>query len=70
VPDVLLSGDHERVRRWRRKEALRATRARRPDLLENTRLSAEDETLLREIADEERAAPGAPVSKKTELVHR
>jgi tRNA (guanine37-N1)-methyltransferase len=55
VPEVLLSGDHGRVRRWRRKEALRATRQRRPDLLANARLDAEDETLLREIQDEEAA---------------
>ncbi len=34
VPDVLLSGDHERIRRWRREEALRLTRERRPDLWE------------------------------------
>jgi tRNA (guanine37-N1)-methyltransferase len=51
VPEVLLSGDHERVRRWRRKEALRATRARRPDLLESARLTPEDEALLRELED-------------------
>jgi tRNA (guanine37-N1)-methyltransferase len=50
---VLLSGDHARVRRWRRKEALRATRERRPDLLHGARLTAEDEALLREIDDEE-----------------
>ena len=37
VPDVLLSGDHGRIRRWRRKEALRATRERRPDLLRTAR---------------------------------
>jgi tRNA (guanine37-N1)-methyltransferase len=54
VPDVLLSGDHDRIRRWRRKEALRATRERRPDLLEKADLSAEDEVLLREIEDEGR----------------
>jgi tRNA (guanine37-N1)-methyltransferase len=52
VPDVLLSGDHEKVRRWRRKEALRATRERRPDLLAAAALSAEDERLLRELEDE------------------
>ena len=34
VPEVLLSGDHERIREWRRKEALRLTRELRPDLLE------------------------------------
>lgn len=55
VPEVLLSGDHERVRRWRRKEALRATRARRPDLLESARLTPEDEALLRELEDAARA---------------
>jgi tRNA (guanine37-N1)-methyltransferase len=52
VPEVLVSGDHGKVRRWRRKEALRATRERRPDLLEAARLSPEDEALLREIEDE------------------
>jgi tRNA (guanine37-N1)-methyltransferase len=49
VPEVLLSGDHGRVRRWRRKEALRATRERRPDLLETAALTDEDRKLLREI---------------------
>jgi tRNA (guanine37-N1)-methyltransferase len=49
VPDVLLSGDHGKVRRWRRKEALRATRERRPDLLRKARLSPEDADLLHEI---------------------
>ena len=52
VPEVLLSGDHGKVRRWRRKEALRATRERRPDLLEAARLVPEDAALLREIEDE------------------
>jgi len=55
VPEVLLSGDHARVRRWRRKQALRATRERRPDLLARARLTPEDEQLLREIEDEEKA---------------
>jgi tRNA (guanine37-N1)-methyltransferase len=52
VPEVLVSGDHGKVRRWRRKEALRATRERRPDLLDRVRLTPEDEALLREIEDE------------------
>ncbi|MGE0456377.1 MAG: tRNA (guanosine(37)-N1)-methyltransferase TrmD [Vicinamibacteria bacterium] len=55
VPETLLSGDHGRIARWRRREALRATRARRPDLLRAARLSAEDRELLREIEDEEKA---------------
>jgi tRNA (guanine37-N1)-methyltransferase len=56
VPEVLLSGDHDRIRRWRKKEALRATRQRRPDLLEAAPLSAEDRVLLGEIEDEEAAS--------------
>ena len=52
VPDVLLSGDHGRIRRWRRKEALRATRERRPDLLRKAPLSPEDAALLGEIESE------------------
>ncbi len=53
VPEVLLSGHHEQIRRWRRKEALRRTRARRPDLLARATLTEEDQELLREIAQEE-----------------
>ncbi len=49
VPEVLLSGDHERIARWRRKEALRRTLKRRPDLLKEIELSGEDKGLLREI---------------------
>lgn len=54
VPEVLLSGDHEKVERWRRKEALRATRERRADLLSRAKLSAVDLALLREVEDEGR----------------
>ncbi len=50
VPDVLLSGDHARVARWRRAAALRRTLARRPDLLRDG-LGADDEALLREFPD-------------------
>ena len=46
VPEVLLSGDHRRIERWRRREALRVTRERRPDLLEGARLTEEDRRLL------------------------
>ena len=52
VPDVLLSGDHERVRVWRRREALRRTWLRRPDLLLGRKLSDEDQSLLNEIKKE------------------
>jgi len=46
VPTVLLSGDHGRVERWRRREALKATQARRPDLFARLTLSDEDRRLL------------------------
>jgi tRNA (guanine37-N1)-methyltransferase len=52
VPGVLLSGDHRRIERWRRREALRATRARRPDLFERLRLEAAEQRLL-DAGDEE-----------------
>jgi tRNA (guanine37-N1)-methyltransferase len=53
IPDVLLSGHHEQVRRWRRKESLRLTRALRPDLLAAAQLTPEDRKLLLEIEEEE-----------------
>ncbi|MGB1140867.1 MAG: tRNA (guanosine(37)-N1)-methyltransferase TrmD [Halioglobus sp.] len=46
VPDVLLSGNHEEIRRWRLKQALGRTYERRPDLLEGRPMTAEEETLL------------------------
>src|SRR5690606_31140328 len=51
VPEVLLSGDHERIRRWRRKQSLRRTLERRPDLLFKANLSDEDRRLLTEDED-------------------
>ncbi len=53
VPEVLLSGNHAAIARWRRKESLRRTRARRPDLLAALDLSKSDLKLLAEIAAEE-----------------
>ena len=52
VPEVLLSGDHEAIRRWRRKQALGRTWQLRPDLLENRQLDEEAELLLKEFRDE------------------
>ncbi len=46
VPEVLLSGDHRRIERWRRRESLRATRDRRPDLFARLPLSKDDLALL------------------------
>lgn len=52
VPDVLLSGNHAEIRRWRRKEALKATMKKRPDLLEKFELGPEDKKLMGEIEAE------------------
>ncbi|MFM7270102.1 MAG: tRNA (guanosine(37)-N1)-methyltransferase TrmD [Actinomycetes bacterium] len=52
VPEVLRSGDHARVARWRRAQALRRTLERRPDLLDPARLSSADRGLLEEFAPE------------------
>ncbi len=52
VPDVLLSGHHARIARWRRKESLRRTLQRRPDLLETVELNDEDRALIEEILGE------------------
>jgi tRNA (guanine37-N1)-methyltransferase len=49
VPEVLLSGNHQQIRRWRRREALRRTLQRRPELLQQAMLSREDRLLLDEI---------------------
>lgn len=49
VPEVLLSGHHGEVERWRRREALRRTLERRPDLLERVPLSDEDRRVLDEL---------------------
>jgi tRNA (guanine37-N1)-methyltransferase len=49
VPEVLSSGNHEQIRKWRREQALRKTLLNRPDLLENAELNAEDRTYLRAL---------------------
>jgi tRNA (guanine37-N1)-methyltransferase len=49
VPEVLVNGNHEQIRSWRRKTALAKTLRNRPDLLERVALSAEDEELLAQI---------------------
>jgi tRNA (guanine37-N1)-methyltransferase len=52
VPEVLLSGNHAEIARWRRRQALLRTRARRPDLLAKAVLSEEDKKWLTEKQDE------------------
>ena len=46
VPDALLSGNHERIEHWRRRQALRRTFARRPDLLQQIELDEEEQQLI------------------------
>src|SRR5579863_3018924 len=54
VPDILLSGHHEQIARWRRKESLRKTRQRRPDLFARVDVSSkQDKKLLQELEAEE-----------------
>ena len=53
VPDILLSGHHEQIARWRRKQSLRLTRERRPDLFAKVDVSGKvDVKLLRELEEE------------------
>jgi tRNA (guanine37-N1)-methyltransferase len=53
VPEVLASGNHEEIRRWRRRTALHKTLRNRPDLLQQTELSDEDRKLLAQAKGEE-----------------
>lgn len=52
VPDVLLSGDHKKIDEWRKKEALRRTFLRRPDLLERYPLSEQEKQWLEDFKKE------------------
>ncbi len=61
APEVLREGHHALIARWRRKEALRATRARRPDLVKD--VSNEDRSLLEEIEREEQGREGRTSSE-------
>ena len=54
IPEILTSGNHEKVRQWRRKQALRRTRERRPDMYEKLDLSSkQDRKLLKEMEAED-----------------
>ncbi|MBK9308959.1 MAG: tRNA (guanosine(37)-N1)-methyltransferase TrmD [Nitrospira sp.] len=64
VPAVLLSGHHEAIRLWRRKQALRRTYLRRPDLLRDRLFTEEDRRLLDELMSEGLGA--APISCREE----
>jgi len=52
VPDILLSGHHENIRKWRKEQALRATLSKRPDLLESADLDSEALAMIRRMKDE------------------
>jgi len=52
VPEVLVSGNHDEIRRWRRRQALRKTLRNRPDLLDSVALSAEDKDFIAELREE------------------
>ena len=58
VPEVLLSGDHAGISRWRREEALRRTLERRPDLLRGAMLSETDRRFLLSLVEEGELPPG------------
>jgi tRNA (guanine37-N1)-methyltransferase len=49
VPEILLNGDHQQIRKWRRQQALEKTLRNRPDLLEDAPLSDEDAKILARI---------------------
>ncbi len=52
VPDILLSGHHENIRKWRKEQALRQTLRKRPDLLQKAELDDESREILRRIENE------------------
>ncbi len=56
VPEVLFSGHHEKIRLWRREQQLRATLARRPELLESASLSREERAFLERLAGKPRSS--------------
>lgn len=64
VPAVLLSGDHAAIERWRRRESLRATLEKRPDLLAERDLDQEEQRLLRELRGESAPAGDATEGKQ------
>ncbi len=68
VPEALIQGDHAAVSRWRRKEAIRRTFRRRPELLEAARLTFEDRLYLEEVRNEEAAKTADACKKGVALV--
>ncbi len=67
VPEVLLSGHHEQIRRWRRKHSLRRTLTRRPELLRTAELTEEDHKLLAEIKQQPQKEPQEPTQASGDI---
>ena len=53
VPEVLLSGNHEQIRKWRLKEAIRLTLERRPDLIREDQMTEEEKKILKDLLDKQ-----------------
>jgi tRNA (guanine37-N1)-methyltransferase len=51
VPEVLLSGNHEKIRRWRLQQSLARTQERRPELMDRLELNKEQQALLRDVSN-------------------
>ena len=66
VPDTLLSGDHARIARWRREQALLRTKQRRPDLLARAELSAADRKFLAQFEAQDEGRGAADDSQSTD----
>ena len=66
VPDVLLSGNHAKIERWRRDQALLRTQRRRPDLLEKFELNKKDREFLRKLEQEEADSPTTNIQPSSE----
>jgi tRNA (guanine37-N1)-methyltransferase len=69
VPEVLVSGHHEAIRRWRRKEGLRRTLRRRPELLASAGATGEDRELLEELEAAGERVPGRRCAVHVLLIH-
>lgn len=69
VPDILLTGRHDDIAIWHRKESLRRTLKRRPELLESTSLTYEDRCLLEQVINEEKAALGSNEARSDNCGH-
>jgi tRNA (guanine37-N1)-methyltransferase len=52
VPEILLSGNHESIRKWRKKESIRNTWSKRPELLEKAALDVEGKEMLNDLRKE------------------